>query len=205
VDDAEQEQLIKAVSGDSDALSDLLQKHGPSVRSAIGPAIGKQWSSVLDADDVMQVTYLEAFLQIDRFKPAGEGSFRAWLKRIADNNLRDAIKGLQRLKRPQPSRRVTVPANRADSCVALFEILGYTSTTPSRDAMRREVQAVIEATITKLAPDYELVVRQCDLKGLPVSEVAAELGRSEAAVYMLRARAHEQLRRYLGSETRFID
>jgi len=55
-----------------------------------------------------------------------------------------------------------------------------------------------------LPPDYEKVVRLYDLQCKSAVEVAAELGRSEGAVYMLRARAHERLKQELGSSSQFF-
>jgi DNA-directed RNA polymerase specialized sigma24 family protein len=43
-----------------------------------------------------------------------------------------------------------------------------------------------------------------DLEGHSVEEVAASLGRSPGAVYMLRARAHRQLAEIMGAPSRFL-
>jgi RNA polymerase sigma-70 factor (ECF subfamily) len=186
-----------AIDGDDDALSTLLQRHGASLRAQISSLIGDKWQSIIDADDVLQVSYLEAFLRIATFQNRGEGSFLAWLKRIATNNLHDAIEQLSRLKRPQPEDRI-VPSG-DNSAVALLERLGCTSTTPSRHAGRREVAQAVESAISRLPDDYAKVVKLYDLEGQAVSDVAASLGRTVGAVYMLRARAHDRLREAFGS------
>ena len=62
----------------------------------------------------------------------------------------------------------------------------------------------IEAALAKLLPSYAKVVRRCGVEGRAVAEVAAELGRSSGAVYMLRARALDRLRELLGSESRYF-
>ena len=198
---SEGELLTKVIAGDTAALGELLERYGPQVRGEL--SIDRKWQSLLSADDVMQVTYLEAFLQISRFSPCGEGSFRAWLRRIAENNLRDAIRELQRAKRPQPQKRVTAPSG-DDSFVALFDLLAGTTSTPSRRAARREIADMLEAAIRELPDDYQTVVRRCDLESDSASEVASAMGRSTGAVYMLRARAHERLREALGSESKFF-
>lgn len=185
-----------AVNGDEEALSTLLQRHGPIVRGQIAAQIGAKWQNVLDADDVMQVTYLEAFLRVERLQPRGEEAFAGWLSQIARNNLRDAIDELSRLKRPPPDQRVVATGD--ESAVQLMEKLGCTTTTPSRHAGRREVQQAVEQAIDRLPEDYATVIRAYDLEGLPITEVAARLGRSEGAVYMLRARAHDRLREAFG-------
>jgi len=183
--------VAKAVLGDADALSALLTEFGPRIEQAL--RIGRRWRNVIDAGDVMQITYLEAFLQIDRFRPEQSASFESWLRRIAENNLRDAIRGLERQKE-LPQRRRIVPAEvDGDSFTGLFDQLIATSSTPSRTMARNDVRRVIEAALAKLPTAYAQAVRLYDLECRPIGEVAAAIGRSAGAVHMIRARAHERL------------
>ncbi len=199
---SEEELLALAIDGDRDAVGTLLQRYGPQVRNRLAGKIARHWQSVLTADDILQVTYLEAFMHIGRFKPAGAGSFLAWLTRIAENNLRDAVKSLEAEKRPDPRRQVRPQGD--DSYVALIELLGGTSTTPSRHAAKAEVRAALESAIAGLPEDYAKVVRMYDLEGRSASEVADSMGRSPGAIFMLRARAHDRLPDLLGSSTAFF-
>ena len=195
----------RAIEGDEKALGELLEKLGPVVRQRIIGKISKTWQSILEADDIMQVTYLEVFLQIERFTARGPGSFVAWVTQIADNNLRDAVKGLERAKRPDPRKRVQASSKPSeDSYVALVELLGVTNTTPSVHAARGEIKSALDQVLSTLPPDYERVSRMLDLLGKSVAEAAAELGRSPGAIHMLRARAHDHLRAALGSGSRFF-
>jgi RNA polymerase sigma-70 factor, ECF subfamily len=198
---SEKQLVASAVGGDEDALTELLRQFGPNIRAQIQATLSEKWRSVLDADDIMQVTYLEAFLRIDRFEPRGEGSFAGWLSQIAKNNMRDAIDELSRMKRPNPENRVIGSSD--ESAVALFEQLGCTTTTPSRNAGRREVAQAVESAIGGLPDDYANVIRMYDIEGKSIGDVAAAMDRSEGAVYMLRARAHDRLREALGSSTRW--
>ncbi|USN98304.1 MAG: sigma-70 family RNA polymerase sigma factor [Phycisphaeraceae bacterium] len=194
----------RATGGDEEALCALLSHFGPIVRERLKSKIGPQWRASLDEDDVMQVTYLEAFLLIGQFKHRGSGSFLAWLSQVAENNLRDALRGLQAAKRPNPKRRVQVSRPNENSFVALVELLGATNSTPSRAAARDESERMIEDVLSGLPPDYERVVRLYDLEGRSAQEVAEQLGRSTGAIYMLRARAHEKMRGALGSASQFF-
>jgi len=202
---AEEARLVAdAIGGDAQALSALLQRHGPQVRQRLAGKIGQVWRSVLDEDDVLQVTYLEAFMRIGVFTPRGPGAFLAWLTHIADNNLRDAIRGLERAKRPDPRRRVQSRQVTEDSYTDLVGLLGVTSTTPSRVAARHEAGSAIEAALAKLPADYRTVIRLYDLECRGIEEVAAQVGRSPGAVYMLRARAHDRLKEELGGSSQFF-
>ena len=197
----EQELSARSRAGDEDALTELLQRTGPQVRAVISTLIDARWQNVLDADDVMQVTYLEAFLRITRFEPRGDGSFQAWLLQIARNNVRDAVEELGRLKRPPPDQRVIAGGD--ESAVALLDQLGCTSTTPSRHAGRHEIASAVHSAVGRLPDDYARVIQLYDLEGKGAEEVAASIGRTSGAVYMLRARAHDRLREAFGSISQY--
>jgi RNA polymerase sigma factor (sigma-70 family) len=195
--------LTRAAKGDAAALRTLLERCGPQVWSEIDRDIGRRWQYVLEADDVMQVTYMEAFLQVEQLAARDTAAFVAWLRRIAQNNLRDAIKELERKKRPDPARRVHAPAG-DESYVALVDLLGETTTTPSRHVAAGEAGRIVREMLDRLPADYATVIRMYDLEGRSAPDVAAAMGRSPGAVHMLRARAHDRLRSLLGAETNFF-
>lgn len=197
------ELLTAARGGDVEAVKVLLERHGPAVWADVQRDIGVRWQAALDADDVMQVTYVEAFLEIGRLTATEPAGFVAWLRQIARNNLRDAIKELERKKRPPPAMQLGT-GTESDSYVALVEMLGATSQTPSRHVAAAEAGRMIHALLDRLPPDYGQVVRMYDLEGRDVTEVAGALQRSPGAIHMLRARAHDRLRALLGSESQFF-
>ncbi|MFA6044286.1 MAG: RNA polymerase sigma factor [Phycisphaerales bacterium] len=195
--------MQRAIGGDRAAVAELLKLYGPIVRARLAGKLSPVWQSVLEPDDIMQVTYMEAFMRIERFQPRHEGSFLAWLTLIAENNLRDAVKELERQKRPNPRNRVQAgPGD--DSYVALVELLGATVTTPSLVAARCEVKTALDQALEKLPPDYAKAVRMYHLEGRDCKEVAEVLGRSQGAVYMLLARAQDRLKDVLGSSSKFF-
>ena len=196
---SEDDLLANAAQGDAAALRALLERYGLPIRNAL--EISSKWKGVVDADDVMQVTYLEAFLRIAEFHATGPGAFRAWLRRIAENNLRDAIKGLKCLKRPQNQ---VEGSPGAESYVALVDMLAGTTTTPSRRAAAHEIKEIVQAALKKLPSDYEKVLRLYELEGRSGQEVAVAMSRSPGAVKMLLARARDRLREVLGAGSRFF-
>jgi RNA polymerase sigma-70 factor (ECF subfamily) len=201
--DSEAALLQRAVEGDAVALRTLLEAFGGTVRQRLAGRIDKRFRACLDEDDVMQVAYLEAFLHIEQLTARDTPAFVAWLTRIAENALRDAVRGLSRSKRPNPGKRVPLAVG-PDSYVGLLECLGVTTTTPSRQVAHRDTAELIQAAIQRLPPDYETAVRLYDLEGRPVAEVAQLMNRSAGAVHMLRARAHDRLRQELGGSSQFF-
>ena len=201
-DAAETRLLALALDGDQASLIRLLEAVGPRVRGRIDPKIGRHLRVTVDADDVMQVTYLEAVTRIDSFQGDLPG-FIAWLTRIAENNVIDAGRMAEAAKRPNPKNRVT-GGSFEESMVALVEAIGATVTTPSMVAAKNEIGGALERALAKLPEVYARVIRMYDLKGMNAASIGAELGKSEGAVYMLRARAHDRLRDVIGTESQFF-
>ncbi|MEM1184434.1 MAG: sigma-70 family RNA polymerase sigma factor [Planctomycetota bacterium] len=198
--------LDRALGGERSALIELLEHLGPRVRGRIAARISPHHRAAVDEDDVMQVTYLEAVTRLASFRGGGSSGFLAWLSRLAENNLVDAIRMIEAEKRPNPKKRVRGArvSPDADSMVALIELVGVTSTAPSAAAAHDEVKRALDAVLARMPPDYAQVIRMYDLQGQPAAAVAADMGRSEGAVYMLRARAHDRLRDELPSESKFF-
>jgi RNA polymerase sigma factor (sigma-70 family) len=195
---------IRSATGDQmnfDDLTALLETHGPLVRERL--KISRTWRGAIELDDVMQVTFLEAFLHIDQFTSNGdEDAFGRWLLRIAQNNVRDAIKGLERAKRKPDGRRVESMHAVEDDSFCLE--IAADSTSPSGRAARSEFGQELKEALQALPVDYRSVVERCDLDGLSIPHAANMLGRTPASIYMLRARAHDRLRDILGAGSRFF-
>jgi RNA polymerase sigma-70 factor (ECF subfamily) len=195
--------LAAARSGDDQSLAKLLERVSPELRRRIEVRIGSKYRSLIGEDDVLQITFVEAFLQIPRFDDRGEDAFVAWLMTIAENNLRDAIRALEAAKRPSPGARIRRRAA-SDSYDTLIDAIGATRTTPSRVAGKDEAIEHLERAIGMLPPDYAEVVRALDIEQRCVDEIAEAMGRSPGAVYMLRSRAHDALRVALGSASQLF-
>lgn len=71
------ELAVLAAGGDRRAFSELVRRHGSAVRGLVR----RMGAGSAAADDVAQDAFLAAFEQIAEFR--GEGTFQAWVKRIA--------------------------------------------------------------------------------------------------------------------------
>jgi len=195
--------IAAAVGGDRDALGGILATSYRELQLHLANKIGRPYQAVVSAEDVIQVTFLEAFLRIAQFQARSHTAFLAWLKRSAENNLRDAIRELDAAKRPSP--RVQVHGSLQDeSYVTLLATLTATGSTPSGSAAREEAKEAIERALAALPPVYAQVVRLYDLEGHPIADVATTMKKSPAAVHMIRARAHDRLRELLSDPGRFF-
>ena len=200
---SENELVHQAARGDADALSSLLERHGRLIRDRLAGQIPRRWRAALSADDIMQQTYIDAFVDMNRFVPNGKGSFPAWLSSLAKCNLVDAVRMLEADKRGGNRRRID-PTSRDESFTALHDLIGPTRSTPSRHAARDEACAVLQWAVQQLPETYRQIVELYDLEGQPVQEVAWKLKRSPGAVFMIRARAHRRLREIMGRASHYL-
>ena len=202
MDEPEDDCVVRAVQGDRDALEELLREVGPDV--AAGLSIDPRWRVSFEREDVMQVTYLEAYLRVATLSRRTREGFRGWLASTAQNNLRDALRALKRDKRPDGAgrRRATRGAN--SSAETLVGLLLDRDPTAGTMAARSESVSRLAQALERLPESYCRVVKEVDLAERPVTEVAAEMGKSPGAVHMLRSRAHERLRELLGGRRRFL-
>lgn len=193
----------RAREGDASALTILLERAAADLHAQIESRISSRHRGLFDADDVLQITFLEAFLRIDTLDVRGPGSFAAWVRRIADNNLIDAVREMERDKRPPPGRRVDY-TGRDQSYAALVEQIAVITHTASRICAGEELRRGVDAALRELPADYETALRLFELEGLSGEEVAEKMGRSHGAVRMLLARGRERLAEVLGSDSRFF-
>jgi RNA polymerase sigma factor (sigma-70 family) len=171
-----EELLPRAVSGDRQALTGLLEAVAPEVRAILSAELEPVWQPQIDLDDLLQTTYLEAFLRIRQFR-SGPWAVKSWLLQIGRNNLRDAIRELSRAKRPDPRARVQHLDN--DSHHELLDLLSASTTTPDGRAARQELVDLLKSAMQTLPGSYRRVVEMFDLEGRPVHEIGpGAVGRS---------------------------
>lgn len=129
-----------------------------------------------DAEDATERTFLAALAALDRYRDSGS-TFRAWLFRIAHNQLANALRTRDR-QRAASLDAVAEPATDDDPAGAL-----------GRAEDRRRLHRAIE----RLPEDRRQVVVLRFVDGLTAREIGAVLGRSEGAVRVLQHRALREL------------
>ena len=189
-EDLTTDRIARAAEGEKTDLEELLRQLEPELRA--GLTIPARWQRSLDPDDVLQVSYLETFLRIGTLRDRTPSGLRAWMRRLVQNNLTDAIRALERDKRPDSKRRVTVGQEGQSARTLLGMIAGDASTAGVRASLKEQIQDLHDA-IRRLPASYRTVVESVDLEERSVAEVAEELGRSRGAVHLLRSRAHDRL------------
>ncbi len=204
-DHQEEELLERAIGGDQVALERLMMAHHSRLSADLGQDFPVDMRALISVDDVLQETYLCAFRDIRSFQPRGRGAFYRWLERIAEHRLLDAIKAERAVKRGGGRVKAEAPTGREPgSVVGWLEMLAVYERTPSQSAAGHEAVAMIQSALGDLKEEYREALRLRYVEGLPVSEAAARMKRTEGAVCLLCHRALRRLRQDLGSSTRFF-
>ena len=196
---AECELLAKATSGDRAALHKLLLVHYQPLTVHIAKRIPRHIQGAINAEDIVQQTFLQVMRHIGQFTPRTNQSFYAWLKKIAENGLKDTIRHFTREKRDDERGQVHKRALPDESSVTdLVEMLSAGSHSPSRSAARHEAVAAVQQAIDALPEDYRQAVDLRLLAGKSLTETATIMHRSPRAVQGLVDRAKKKMRAALG-------
>jgi len=84
--------LERARLGDELAWQAILEKYQVMLLVRLELEMPGFLRQCLSPEDVLQEAFLKAFEKIDSFHYEGEGSFRRWLRRIAQNELKNQIR-----------------------------------------------------------------------------------------------------------------
>jgi RNA polymerase sigma-70 factor (ECF subfamily) len=161
-------------------------------RTQLGPRL----QAKLDASDVAQQAILQAHEAQGQFRGTTEAEKLAWLRAILANVLAAAARRFGARAR-DVGRERSLEADLELSSSRLECLFAADQTSPSQGAVRREELLRLAAALTRLPEDQRQVVELHHLQGLPVAEVAAEMGRTRAAVVGLLFRGLKKLRQLL--------
>ena len=167
-----------AVAGDARAFAALYDRYVERVYRHVYYHVGNR----SDAEDLTQQVFLQAWRAIGRYRRTG-APFVAWLFTIAHNLV------VQLHRRPKDVHPLDLePAAR--------ERWGD----PQAEALATHDRAAVRRAILRLKPGFQQVVVLRFVEGLPASEVAAAIGKSEGNVRVMQHRALVELRRLLDHE-----
>jgi RNA polymerase sigma-70 factor (ECF subfamily) len=151
----------------------------------------------VEAQDVVQETFLNVFRKIDTFR--GDSAFSSWLYRIAANNAMMKLRGKKREMQTS-----------LDELLPRFDAEGHHAL-PVEDWTRRVDQLVenrelgekIKAAVALLPEKYQVVFLLSDVEELSMKEVGDLLGLSipnvKTRLHRARLFLREELSRYLSA------
>jgi RNA polymerase sigma-70 factor (ECF subfamily) len=158
--------------------------------------LGTRLRSKLDASDIVQQTILQAHTNRGQFRGTTEAEWLAWLRAILANALAAVARRFDTGARDL-GREHSLEAELDLSSSRLETLLAADQTSPSEGAAHGEELLRLARALGGLPDDQRRVIELHHLKGMPVAEVAAELGRTRPAVVGLLFRGLKKLRELL--------
>ena len=150
----------------------------------------------VDLSGVVQQTLLEAHRAMDQLRQMTEPQRTAWLRRALANNLTDEVRKLGTAGRDVTLER-SLEASLSESAARLEAWLAADQPSPSQQAEKNELMLRLAGALEQLPEDQRTAVELHHLSGLPVAEIAGQMGRSPGAVGALLARGIKKLRESL--------
>ncbi|MCL4205080.1 MAG: RNA polymerase sigma factor [Pirellulaceae bacterium] len=196
MDDTSLSLLARLKSGPSEAAwRDVVELYAPLL---------DQWLARLglqpaDRDDVVQESLTFVVQRVGTFQHGGQGSFRAWLRAVLANRVREFWR-----------RRNRHPQGTGDSHIAdMLDQLEDPGSSLGRQWDAEHDRYVAHRLLARIAPLFEpatvAAFRGTVLDGQKPREVAAALGLTVNAVLIAKSRVLRELRREMGGMTELCD
>ncbi len=178
--------IDRAKAGNRPAFDELMGRFRQRLRSGVAAQLASHRGTALEAEEILQETFVRAFESLDRFEWRGKGSFLPWLYGIAKNVIGKAVRGTHKKR-----------------YIELGDRIPGGGVSPSKAVRRNERFDRLEESLKKLKPEYREILRLVRLEGLKIREAAVRMDRSEYAVKHLLARAIRQLKELVGETESF--
>lgn len=203
-DETKAELIEQAVAGNATALQELFLLNFDPLASFLRTRIPADLQATVSSEDVLQEVFAEATRRIHSFEGREGGALFRWLSKIAEHRVVDLIRSRRAAKRGGGRAQIGNEPGATASVDDLIGLLAVHERSPSRSVAGREAQAAIAQAIDRIRPDYGEAVRLRYFEGLPVADVAQQMGRTEASVHMLLHRGLAALRAELGHSSDFF-
>ena len=150
--------------GEASARDELTERYLPVMQRWARGRLPQYGRDLADTDDLVQITFLRALNNLDRFDAERPGAFLAYLRTILINQVREEIRRRRRRPDEQP-----VAHELPDGAQSVVE-----------QAVGRETLEAYEAALARLSDEQrEAVIMRVEF-GMTFPEIAAELGNPSA-------------------------
>ncbi|MDQ3856439.1 MAG: sigma-70 family RNA polymerase sigma factor [Chloroflexota bacterium] len=174
---ADEQGCVERAQKDMDSFRVLYTHYLPRVYAYVGYRVAR----VQDTEDIVSETFVRAVDGLGRFQWKREGSFAAWLFRIAHNLVEDHRRQLRRLGEPLE--------------LADLPELEDSMLLPDDIVLQKEKFAYLRSLVQGLPPRQQEVVTLRLFGGLRNREIAQVLGLNERTVASHLCRAIEDMHR----------
>src|SRR5262245_6758852 len=185
-----------ALLGDREAVGRLLESQRAALIRLAERQLTGRVAVRVDASDVVQQTFLEAYRSFPQFAGRDARDLVAWLQGILDHRIAGAIRDHTLLQKRSVGRERSMDDS-GEGGAALKGELDAGLSSPSQKVMRGEDAARLSQALTALPDDQREAVRLRHLEGWALADIARRLGRTPAATAGLIKRGVQALRRQM--------
>jgi len=190
------ELVEQALQGDREALGRLLEAQRATLHRLAERQLEGRIAVRVDASDVIQQTFLEAYRSFSQFTGRDARELVAWLQSILDHKVAGAIRDHALLQKRDVRREQSMDDSRGGG-TPLKQELDAGLSTPSQKAIQGEEAERLAQALVALSDDQREAVRLRHLEGWALGDIARHLGRTPAATAGLIKRGMQALRRQL--------
>jgi RNA polymerase sigma-70 factor (ECF subfamily) len=191
--------LIRQLNaGDENALDNLFERYQIRISSHVRLKLKRRLRGRMDTMDIVQDVNKKVLQKLRanrKFKPRAPGSFYRWLKTIAENVLRDAVKRHTVASMREVQKELSIESGSSDTPgPGLAERIAAPTDDPGKKLDLRVHLERVEELLNALPPENREALTLRFIEGLPPSEIAVRRGISADAVRMLLARTLVKVR-----------
>lgn len=194
--ETDESRVQKALEGDKVALADLFAVYRERLRRMVDLRMDQRIQQRVSTSDVLQEAYVDLANQLANYSRDPVLPFFVWIRRITGQRLAKIHR--QHLGTQKRNAALEVALHRGSipqaTSFALASNLAGQYTSVSQKAIQFEQQIKLEQVLNALDPDDREILAMRHFEQLSNSEVAKELGISDAAAGMRHLRALRRLK-----------
>jgi RNA polymerase sigma factor (sigma-70 family) len=183
-----------ARGGDEDAIAALCRRYEGLLRRRLFRRMPRRLRKRISVADVIQETLITAIRRLSECTEPFQGSFRAWLLKIADFKAKEAVRFHVATAKRSIDAELSSPLRPVSGA---WRAEGEA---PSARAMAHESKEQIDAGLASLSQDHRTIIDLLHRRGFTMAEAAEQLERGADATRKLYARAISALARHLKPE-----
>jgi RNA polymerase sigma-70 factor (ECF subfamily) len=191
--------LQQAAQGDQQAWAELLERHGDRLRRMVALRLDRRLRGRVDASDVLQEAYLDAWRRLGAYVNEPAMPFFLWLRFLVSQKLLEQHRRHLGARGRDAGREVALfhgQLPEASSAALAAHLLGRL-TSPSQAALRAERKLLLQEALNAMDPvDREVLVLR-HFEQLSNGEAAEVLGLDKSAASKRYARALVRLKEIL--------
>lgn len=179
-------QLVEsAITGNEEAFEQIFDRY----KRPVAIVAAKYFRRPEQIEEIIQISFAKAFLELKRFRGQHDASLGSWLSRIAANACLDQIRSK---KRKPEDLNCDLSANETET---LLDIASSNEISAENALALRDLSSKL---LSRLPEDDRALLQMLYVDEMSVAEIADLIGWSRSKVKIRAWRARNALRRVLG-------